>query len=66
MATLFLSILTKFLVFIFLAGIVGSAVVVIVTFTEDGKLLIEKDEVPVRDASQHLDFPNAAAVNVGD
>ena len=44
MGALILYWLTKFLVGLFLAGLVGSAVVVIITFVEDGQLLLERDE----------------------
>ncbi|MCU1287404.1 MAG: hypothetical protein JWO13_3754 [Acidobacteriales bacterium] len=66
MATLFLSLLTKFLVFIFLAGIVGSAIVVIVTFIEDGQLLLERDEAPIGNVIEHADFSQVTAAHVGD
>jgi len=38
--------LSKLLVGLFLIGLVGSAIVVIITFFEDGKLLLEGDESP--------------------
>ena len=41
MATLLFHWLTKLLVFLFLLGIVGSAIVIVITFIEDGKLLLE-------------------------
>lgn len=40
--------LTKLLVFLFLVGIVGSAIVILITFFEDGKLLLERDEPKLR------------------
>ena len=36
--------LSRILVTLFFVGLVGSAVVVIITFVEDGKLLLEGDE----------------------
>jgi len=59
--SVFLLYLTKVLVFLFLAGIAGSAIVVIVTFIEDGKLLIESDEVPASKAIEDHHFPPSVA-----
>jgi cell division protein FtsL len=61
MGVLLLSLLTKALVFLFLAGIVGSAIVVVVTFIEDGKLLLESDETPVAKPIDEHHFPPSAA-----
>jgi cell division protein FtsL len=36
--------LTKLLTALFLIGLLGSAIVVIITFFEDGRLLLESDE----------------------
>ena len=44
MAHFFLIYLMKFLVFLFFGGLVGSAVVVVITFFEDGQLLLESDK----------------------
>ena len=44
MASFILNWLAKVLVFLFFAGLVGSAVVVIITFFEDGQLLLEGEE----------------------
>lgn len=46
MGTLLLYWLTKLLIGLFLLGLLGSAVVVVITFFEDGKLLLERDESP--------------------
>jgi hypothetical protein len=42
-----MKLLAEVLVALFFAGLVGSAIVVVVTFIEDIKLLFEKDEKPV-------------------
>jgi hypothetical protein len=65
MGVLLLSLLTKTLVFLFLAGIVGSAIVVVVTFIEDGKLLLESDEPSAPRPVEDHHFPPSAA-RVGD
>ena len=41
--------LTKVLVALFILGLAGSAIVVVITFIEDGQLLLEKDERKVRE-----------------
>jgi hypothetical protein len=51
MGELLLNILSKFLVALFLVGLVGSAIVVIITFFEDGRLLLERDEPKVKERS---------------
>jgi hypothetical protein len=61
-----LSYLTKVLVFLFLAGIAGSAIVVIVTFIEDGKLLLESDEAPASRTIEDQHFPPSAVARAGD
>ena len=61
MSALLLSYLTKVLVFLFLAGIAGSAIVVIVTFIEDGKLLLESDETPATKPFDEHHFPPSLA-----
>jgi hypothetical protein len=66
MGNLVLSFMAKFLVVLFLAGIVGSAIVVIVTFIEDGKLLLESDEPSAPRPVEDHHFPPAAAARVGD
>jgi hypothetical protein len=66
MGVLLLSLLTKTLVFLFLAGIVGSAIVVIVTFIEDGKLLLESDEPPTSKPIDEYHFPPSAVARVGE
>jgi hypothetical protein len=66
MAALLMSFMTKFLVFLFLAGIAGSAIVVIVTFIEDGKLLLESDEPPTPRPVEDHHFPPSAAAQAGD
>jgi hypothetical protein len=42
-----MKLLAEVLVALFFAGLVGSAIVVVVTFIEDIKLFFEKDEKPV-------------------
>jgi hypothetical protein len=42
----------KFLVVLFLVGVVGSLVVVVLSFVEDVDLLFENDESPSVDAAQ--------------
>ncbi len=44
MGALLLYWLTKVLIGLFLLGLIGSAVVVVITFIEDGLLLLEVDE----------------------
>ncbi len=44
MGALLLYWLTKVLIGLFLLGLIGSAVVVVITFIEDGVLLLEADE----------------------
>jgi hypothetical protein len=50
MGSIVLSWLSKILVGLFFLGLVGSAVVVVITFFEDGKLLLEGDEPANRPA----------------
>lgn len=52
MGALILYWLTKILVGLFLAGLVGSAVVVVITFFEDGQLLLERDEQNKQESSE--------------
>jgi len=49
MGEVLLNILSKILVALFFVGIVGSAIVVIITFFEDGQLLLERDEPKIRE-----------------
>jgi len=44
MGALLLYWLTKVLIGLFLLGLIGSAVVVVITFVEDGALLLDADE----------------------
>ena len=44
--------LSKLLIGLFLVGLVGSAIVVIITFFEDGQLLLERDEPITRPANE--------------
>jgi hypothetical protein len=44
MGAFLLNMLSKILVGIFLFGLVGSAIVVVITFIEDGKVMFERDE----------------------
>jgi hypothetical protein len=66
MGNLLLSFMAKFLVYLFFAGIAGSAIVVIVTFIEDGKLLLESDEPSAPRPVEDHHFPPSAAAQVGD
>lgn len=45
-------ILARALVFVFFAGIVGSVVVVMISFVEDLELLVEDDDLPGVDAAR--------------
>jgi hypothetical protein len=65
MAFLF-SLVTKFLVFLFFAGIAGSAVVVIITFIEDGALLLESDPPPITNPLNEAHLPHSAPNRVAD
>jgi hypothetical protein len=51
--------LSKVLVGLFFIGLVGSAVVVIITFFEDGQLLLEGDEPAIKQADQEAIPKNA-------
>jgi cell division protein FtsL len=55
MAAFLFHLLTKLLVFLFLAGLVGSAVVILITFFEDGQLLMERDEAKLRSEPENLE-----------
>jgi hypothetical protein len=66
MGNLLLSFVAKLMVFLFFAGIAGSAIVVIVTFIEDGKLLLESDEPSAPRPVEDHHFPPSAAAQVGD
>lgn len=46
--------LAKLLVALFLIGLVGSAIVVIITFFEDGQLLLESDEPAVKPTGEDV------------
>ena len=48
MASFILYWLSKVLVGLFFVGLIGSAVVVVITFFEDGQLLLEGKEQPVK------------------
>ena len=51
---------SKILVTLFFLGLVGSAVVVVITFFEDGKLLLEGDEPANRPAKAETSIPTDA------
>lgn len=55
MASFLFHLLTKLLVFLFLVGIVGSAIVILITFFEDGQLLMERDEAKLRSEPENLE-----------
>ena len=52
--------LSQLLVGLFLLGLVGSAVVVIITFFEDGQLLLERDEPVIKEANENTSIPKNA------
>jgi hypothetical protein len=49
---IFLQLLGKFLIALFLVGVAGSLIVVVLSFIEDVDLLFESDETPSVDAVQ--------------
>jgi len=55
MASFLFHLLTKLLVFLFLVGIVGSAIVILITFFEDCQLLMERDEAKLRSEPENLE-----------
>jgi hypothetical protein len=66
MAFLF-TLLTNFLVFLFFAGIAGSIIVVIITFIEDGALLVESDPPPIASPlSGESQLPQITTARVAD
>lgn len=53
--------LSKILVALFFAGLIGSAIVVVITFVEDGKLLLEGKEQQAKPQADAAHPSTAAA-----
>lgn len=54
--------ISKLLVFLFFAGLCGSAIVVLITFYEDGKLLFERDEAAKGTSSAKAEDVHSSAM----
>jgi hypothetical protein len=52
--------ISKLLVVLFFIGLIGSVVVILITFVEDGKLLMERDQAPAGTSSaEDRDAPSS-------
>jgi cell division protein FtsL len=59
MGALLLNLVSKILVVLFLVGLVGSAIVVLITFFEDAKLLLERDQPKVKPEAEVAEVVSA-------